>query len=146
MGDYRKYLKLLAALFLLHGLLPGVASSVTHRLQIKVLSAKLFALDPETSVPKDCDLENFSAYCNNSRTSTEQIIMLVQDDQGTSFNISCTKDSRWSKCAALPIGEIFEATIDKHGIMVVFRNSKGKEKKQLYQLVAMDPTLPPSAP
>jgi len=65
--------------------------------------------------------------------------MLVQDRDGKSFTISCEVDSRWSKCVLLPVGETFAAREEKRGITVLYHDSKGKERKQLYQMVADAP-------
>jgi len=121
------------------------ASSSAYPLQIKVLSSEYHSLDSGTPVPRDCDLQNFSAYCNQSRNPTVQNIMQVQQSDGETFTITCVVDSRWSKCEALPVGETFDARKDKHGLTVLYRNAKGKEKKQLYQLMAAGVAPPANA-
>ncbi|MGB8580140.1 MAG: PEGA domain-containing protein [Candidatus Sulfotelmatobacter sp.] len=130
----RSLIKLLPALFLLNVMFAEAAKQ--YPLHITVLSAEFHPLNSGTPVPKDCDLTNFSAYCNESKTPTVQNIMRVRDAEGESFSIVCTVDSRWSRCASLPVGETFEARKDKHGITVLLRNAKGKEKKELFQVVA----------
>ena len=148
----RSLIKWLPVLFLLNTMLAEGAKQ--YPLHITVLSAEFHPLNSGTPVPKDCDLTNFSAYCNESRNPTVQNIMRVRDSDGESFSIACTVDSRWSKCASLPVGETFEARKDKHGITVLYRNAKGKEKKELYQVLAVAamPTpdtavkAPPAAP
>ena len=118
------------------------ASSDAYPLQIKVLSSEYHSLDSGTPVPKDCDLQNFSAYCNESKNPTVQNVMQVQQSDGETFTITCVVDSRWSKCEALPVGETFEARKDKHGLTILYRNAKGKEKRQLYQLMAAGAVSP----
>jgi len=125
---------LLPVLFLVNAMFAD--ASKAYPLQITVISAEFHALDNGTPVPKDCDLTNFSAYCNESRNPTAQNIMLVREADGESFSITCTVDSRWSRCAALPVGETFEARKDKRGITILYRNGKGKERKQLFQVLA----------
>jgi len=71
--------------------------------------------------------------------------MLVQDSDGKSFSIACTVDSRWSKCEPLPVGQTFDARRDKRGITVLYRDAKGKERRQLYQVVAAVPATQPDA-
>jgi hypothetical protein len=134
MSARRKLPGLLSALFLLNATFAESASQA-YPVRIKVISAETRALNAEAQVPKDCDLQNFSAYCNESRSPSAQNIMLVQDSEGKSFRIACTIDSRWSKCSPLPVGETFEARNEKHGFTVLYRNAKGKEAKQLYQVV-----------
>ena len=129
--------------YLFYATLLGATSSA-YPIQLKVLSAEYHALDSGTPVPKDCDLQNFSAYCNESRNPTVQNVMVVEDNNGKSFTIACTVDSRFSKCAELPVGETFEARQDKHGITVVYRDAKGKEKKELYQVLAAAPAPQPA--
>ncbi len=133
----RTFIRLLPVFFLVNIMFAG--PSEAYPLQIKVLSAEFHALDSGTPVPKDCDLQNFSAYCNDSKKPSVQNVMLVQDSDGKSFSIACIVDSRWSRCASLTVGETFDARKDKHGITVLYRDAKGKERKQLYQLLAAAP-------
>ncbi len=123
---------------LLPVLMLGTMFAATSKIniQITVLKTESYSLDSGTPVPKDCDLQNYSAYCNESKNPTVQNVMKVRDDEGKSYSIACTLDSRWSNCAALPTGNTFEARREKHGITVFYLDAKGKEKKQLYQLVA----------
>jgi hypothetical protein len=132
----RLLLVLLLDVFLLDAMFAHAASEA-YPLRIKVLTSETHAVNGGTEVPKDCDLQNFSAYCNESRNPTSQSIMLVQDEQGKSYRITCTTDSRWSKCAPLPVGEMFEARKEKKGMTILYRNSKGKEIKQQFQLAAV---------
>jgi len=136
---------LLPLLWLLNPIL--VNASQAYPLQIKVLSAEHRALDTSTPVPKDCDLQNYSAYCNESKNPSVENVMVVQDAEGKSFTITCTVDSRFSKCAALPVGETFDARMDKHGLTVLYRNDKGKEAKSVYQIAenGAGPALPVAA-
>jgi len=62
--------------------------------------------------------------------------LLVQEGNNPPFRISCTIASRYSRCAPLPKGESFDARREKHGITVFYVDDKGKERKQLYTLVA----------
>lgn len=143
-NDRIRLAALLLALFLLNAAFAFAVSSA-YPMQIKVLSAEFHALETGTPVPKDCDLQNFSAYCNESRNPTVQNVMVVQDSSGKSFTIECTVDSRWSKCAPLRVGETFDARKEKRGIIVLYRDPKGKEKKQFYELLASAPVPPASA-
>jgi len=141
MGVWRNLPGLVLGLLLLNAMFANSTfaddvASQAYPLRIKVLSAETHALNEGTPVPKDCDLVNFSAYCNESRNPTAQSIMLVQDAKGKSYRITCTTDSRWSKCEPLPVGETFEARKEKHGFTILYRDAKGKERKQFYQLIA----------
>jgi len=75
---------------------------------------------------------DFSAYCHHSRSAIVRHTMVVQDSAGKSFSISCTVDSIWSKCTALPPGVTFSAQSAKHGIAVWYPTAKGRQVKQLY--------------
>lgn len=140
MGAHQKFLRQMAVLFL-NALFAVAALSATHPIQIKVIRSDVHTLNSQTPVPKDCDLQNFSAYCNSSTSATEQVVMLVLEDDGKYYNISCYNDSRWSNCSPLPEGETFEARVEKNGLMVIFRTPKGKQRKQLFQVVG--PVPPP---
>jgi hypothetical protein len=118
------------------------ASKSEYPLTIKVLSAHTESIPIDTDandVPKDCNVMDYSAYCHYSRTAIVRHTMLVEDRDGKSFTITCAVDSRWSKCALLPVGRTFEAREEKRGITVLYQDSKGKERKQLYQSVAAAP-------
>jgi hypothetical protein len=140
MGAWRNLPGLVSALLLLNVMFANAlfADDVAahSQLRLTVLSADSHALNSGTPVPKDCDLQNFSAYCNESKNPTEHDVLLVRDADGRSYTIACTVDSHWSKCGSLAVGETYEARKDKHGITVFYRDAKGKERKQLYQLVA----------
>jgi hypothetical protein len=91
-------------------------------------------------------MENFSAYCNESKNPSGQNIITLQGADGTSFTVMCTIDSRWSKCSALPVGETFQARREKHGITILTRDSKGKDSKQFYQLLSAVPSFKSTPP
>jgi hypothetical protein len=119
-----------------------VAASKSHPLTIEVLSAHMESVpieDDNNGAPKDCSIPDYSAYCHYTRIALVRNTMLVQDSNGKSFTIACAVELRWSKCALLPVGEKFEARKEKGGIAVLYPDSKGKERKQLYQLVASVP-------
>jgi hypothetical protein len=61
--------------------------------------------------------------------------LLVQEDNEPPFRISCTIESRYSRCIPLPKGESFDARKEKHGMTVYYVDEKGKERRQLYALV-----------
>jgi hypothetical protein len=138
-------LRLLPTLILLNAMLVATAfaaerASQAHLLQIKVLSAVYHALNEQTQVPKDCDFQNYSSYCIKSRSPSGQN-MLVQDADGGSFTIACTADSRWPKCASLPVGETFDVRKEEHGITTLYRNARGKDQSRYYQLAAAGEVL-----
>jgi|HubBroStandDraft_5_1064220.scaffolds.fasta_scaffold02088_3 hypothetical protein len=149
MGARSSLLGILSGLLLFSTFLASArfahAATEAYPLRIKIISAETRSLNTETPVPIDCDMTNFSAYCNNSKNPTSQSIMVVQDEQGKGYRISCTIDSRKSKCAPLTVGNTFEARKDKHGITILYRNNKGKETKESYQLIASVSLPPPSA-
>jgi hypothetical protein len=128
-------LRILPALFLLNPVFASDASPA-FPLRLKVISSRFQGLNGGTPVPKDCDLQNFSAYCNESKDPTGQNILLLQDASGTSYTVICTVDSRWSKCSALPVGETFQARKEKRGLTILYQDSNGKDKKQFYQLIS----------
>jgi PEGA domain len=147
----RRRLGFVSAFFLLGAFLGSVrfacAGTEDYPLRLKVLSSETYPLKTGTPVPTNCDLQNFDAYCNESRNPTSQSILVVEDDQGKSYRVECTMDSRWSKCTPLTIGETFEARKDKRGITIVYHNAKGKSEKQLYKVVAsLAAQEPPAAP
>ncbi len=114
--------------------------------RIKVLDSETRSVSlGGNDVPKNCDQVNFDAYCNNSKSALLTNTLLVQEDTGPPFRISCSIDSRFSRCTPLPKGETFEARRAKHGLVVYFVDDKGKARSQLYTLVATDGKTGPPA-
>jgi hypothetical protein len=134
MGSGYRTLRSLLVVFLLVGVSAFNLASQYSPTRIKVLSADFHSLADANPVPKNCDLTNFDAYCNESKNSTGENVMRVQDSDGKSFVITCTVDSRWSKCAPLQVGESYEARRGKNGITVWIQNPNGKESTRQYRL------------
>ena len=134
MGSGYKTLRLLTAVLLFGTIFAVRLASQYSPTRIKVLSADFHSLGNANPVPKNCDLTNFDAYCNESRNPTGENIMRVQDSDGKSFTITCSVDSRWSKCAPLQVGESYEAKRGKHGLTVWIQNPNGKESTRQYRL------------
>ena len=115
------------------------ASAVSRTaLTVEVMSANTETIplsSDNNGAPKDCNLMDFSAYCHHSRNAIVHHTMVVQDNSGKSYTISCTVDTIWSKCIALPVGVKFDAQWTKHGIAISYPNAKGKEVKQAYKVV-----------
>ena len=87
MGAWRNLPGLVLGLLLLNAMFANAmfaddVASQGYPLRIKVLSAETHALNEGTPVPKNCDLANFDAYCNESKNPTAHSIMLVQDAKG----------------------------------------------------------------
>src|SRR5208282_1868981 len=61
--------------------------------------------------------------------------LLVQEGDNPPFRITCTIESRYSRCTPLTKGATFEARREKKGITVYFVDDKGKARSQLYKLV-----------
>lgn len=107
-------------------------------------NARITVLDSETrsvildnsGVPKNCDAVNFDAYCHNSQTVRVTNTLLVQEGNQAPFRVSCTADTVWSQCRALPRGQTFEAKREKHGLVVYFLDDRGRLRKQLYSLTS----------
>src|SRR3984885_2310566 len=134
MGTGYRTLRSLLVVFLLVGVSAFNLASQYSPNRIKVLSADFHSLADANPVPKNCDLTNFDAYCNESKNATGENIMRVQDSDGKSFVITCTVDSRWSKCAPLQVGETYEARRGKNGITVWIQNPNGKDSTRQYRL------------
>jgi len=126
-------------------LLSMAANAVTRNdtIRIKVLSseARASSLD-DSGVPKNCDMLNYDAYCNSSRATQVTYTLLAQEGNGAPFRMSCTVDSKLSRCASLPTGESFDAKREKHGIVVFYEDDRGKPRKQLYELLEPSAHIP----
>jgi len=114
-------------------------AAVTNNIRITVLDSETRASTPDNNgVPQNCDQLTFDAYCRSTTTVPLVSTLLVQEGNEPPFRIRCTITSRYSRCAPLPKGESFDAKREKHGITVFYVDDKGKERKQLYTLVASD--------
>jgi hypothetical protein len=119
-------------------LVAGFANAASEKdtVRITVLDSITRASAPDNNgVPQNCEQLTFDAYCRSTSNVTMVSTLLVQEDNEPPFRISCTIESRYSRCMPLPMGESFDARREKHGLVVYFVDEKGKERKQLYTLV-----------
>jgi len=133
--------------FLLLAMLANAVSK-NNTIRITVLDSETHSVTLDSSdVPKNCDQVNYDAYCHNSKTAEVTNILLVQEGNSPPFHITCTNDSKWSRCLPLPKGESFDARREKRGILVYYVDDKGKVRGQLYTYVAGEakPTTPEPA-
>src|SRR5271155_1344623 len=122
-------------------------AAVKNNIRIKILDSETRSVVIDDSgVPKNCDQVNFDAYCHNSRNMAVTNTLLVQEGDNPPFRITCTIDTKFSRCMPLPKGESFDARREKRGLTVYFVDDKGKERRQLYTLVASDKKLTQAVP
>jgi PEGA domain len=117
------------------------ANATVHNntVHIKVLDSETHTVSvPGGDVPKNCDQVNFDAYCNNGKANIVTNTLLVQEDNDPPYRVTCTIESRFSRCIPLPRGETFEAKKGKRGVTVYYIDDKGKARSQLYTLADMD--------
>lgn len=109
-------------------------------IRITVLDAETHSVALDTSgVPKNCDGVSFDAYCFNSKTSEITNTLVVQEGHQPPFEVACSVDTKWSRCAPLLKGESFEARKEKHGLIVYYVDDVGKLRKQFYAYVGAGP-------
>ena len=105
-------------------------------IQIKVLDSETRSAGTgDNGVPKNCDGVNYDAYCLSSKTAEVINTLLVQEGNSPAFRVSCTIDSKWSRCIPLARGESFDAREEKRGILIYYVDDVGKMRKQLYTYV-----------
>jgi len=127
----------LQALFVLLVVVFAHAVKNNNTVRITVLDSETHSIGlADSGVPKNCDQVNYDAYCNSSKTALVTNTLLVQLDDGQAFHVSCTNDSKWSRCMPLPKGESFDAKKEKRGLLVYLEDDKGKLRSQLYTYVA----------
>jgi len=117
--------------------LANAASNNTVRIKVLDSETRSVTLD-DSGVPKNCDILNYDAYCHSSKTEQVTNTLLVQEENGTSYLVTCSVDSKWSKCVPLLKGESFDARKSKHGITVYYQDDDGKARRQFYSLVVPD--------
>ena len=121
---------LLAAMF-------ANAASQKDTVRITVLDSvtRASTSDSNNGVPLNCEQLTYDAYCRSTTNPPMISTLLVQEGNEPPFRISCTIESRYSRCIPLPKGESFDARREKRGLTVYYVDDKGKERKQLYTLV-----------
>ncbi len=123
------------------------ASSLKNRMRITVLDSVTRASTPDNNgVPRNCDQLTFDAYCRSTTNVPLVSTLLVQEDNEPPFRISCTIESKYSRCIPLPKGATFDARREKSGVLVYYVDDKGKVRSQLYTLVAGNISPTASAP
>lgn len=109
------------------------AASRNNMMRITILESATQALPlSDNGVPRDCDQVTFDAYCRSTRNAPLLNTLLVQVGDEPPFRVSCTIESRFSRCAPLPRGESFDARREKKGITIYYVDDKGKERKEFY--------------
>lgn len=134
---------------LLAGLLVTLSAHAVRNaaVRIKVLDSETHSFSVnDNGVPKNCDLSNYDAYCHSSKTTEVINTLLVQVGDEPPFHISCTIDTKWSRCIPLAQGESFDARKQKRGLTVYYQDDKGKVRKQLYTYVGGEPKSIPAGP
>jgi hypothetical protein len=128
---------LLAGLLLVT-MFANAATRNTIRIAVLDSETRSSGVDDNNGVPLNCEQLTFDAYCRSSRTAPLVNTLLVQEGNNPPFRISCTAESKMSKCTPLPKGETFDARREKKGVVVYYLDDKGKVRSQLYTVVAGD--------
>ena len=131
--DQRRIVILQAGVLMV-SLFASAAVKNTTRITVLDSETRSFTTD-DNGVPKNCDPTTYDAYCHSSKTAEVINTLLVQEDNGPPFRITCTIESKWSRCIPLPKGESFEARREKRGVTVYYVDDEGKLRKQLYTYV-----------
>ena len=121
--------------FLLFAVLANAASKDTLRITVLDSATRALAAD-NNGVPLNCEQLTFDAYCRSTTNAPLLSTLLVQEDNGPTYRISCTVESKYSRCVPLAKGESYDAKRTKHGLEVYYEDDKGKTRKQAYTLVA----------
>jgi len=117
--------------------MPAHPATKPNTIRITVLDSETRSspLGENNGVPRNCDALNYDAYCHSSKTAQVINTMLVQVGDEATYRISCTIETKWSKCVPLEKGESFDARKEKRGITVYYVDDRGKLCKQLYTYV-----------
>jgi hypothetical protein len=141
----RRFAALQAGLLLATVVTSAASQKDTVRITVLDSVTRALTADNNNGVPQNCEQLTFDAYCRSTSNTPLVSTLLVQKDNETPFRISCTIESRYSRCIPLPKGESFEARKEKHGLEVYYVDDKGKERKQLYTLVDVNGKAGPPA-
>jgi hypothetical protein len=113
-------------------------------LTIKVIRSETSPVAVENPNTGACDQANYSAYCKFSATNFVQSRMVVEGADRV-FNIACTATDKYSNCVSLPVGDTFQAHLNKKGLLITYRGADGKTHTQLYNVLYAGATLKPTA-
>jgi len=142
----RRFAVLQAGLLLAAVVTSAASQKDTVRITVLDSVTRASTADNNNGVPQNCEQLTFDAYCRSTLKTPLVSTLLVEEDNEPPFRISCTIESRYSRCIPLPKGESFDAKREKHGLEVYYVDDKGKERKQLYTLVDMSGKAgPPTA-
>jgi hypothetical protein len=131
---------------LLATMFANAASEKNIRITVLDSVTRVSTADNNNGVPQNCEQLTFDAYCRSTTNVPLISTLLVQEGNEPPFHISCTIESRYSRCIPLAKGESYDARREKRGITVYFVDEKGKDRKQLYTLVdAAGKAGPPAA-
>ena len=91
------------------------AASQKDTIRITVLDSvtRASTADNNNGVPLNCEQLTFDAYCRSTTNAPMISTLLVQEGNEPPFRISCTIESRYSRCIPLPKGESFDARKEK---------------------------------
>jgi hypothetical protein len=131
----RRIAALQAGLLLAMVLASAASPKSTARITVLDSVTQATAPDNNNGVPQNCEQLTFDAYCRSSTNVPLISTLLVQEDKEPPFRITCTSESRYSRCVPLAKGESYDARREKNGITVYYVDDKGKSRKQLYALV-----------
>jgi hypothetical protein len=129
----RKIAALQMGLFLA-AVLANAAPKSTLRITVLDSATRALAAD-NNGVPLNCDQLTFDAYCRSTTNAPLLSTLLVKEDNGQTYHISCTVESKYSRCVPLAEGESYDAKRTKHGLEVYYEDDNGKTRRQLYSLV-----------
>ena len=120
---------------LLATLFANAASEKNIRITVLDSVTRASTADNNNGVPQNCEQLTYDAYCRSTTNVPMISTLLVQEGNEPPFRISCTIESRYSRCIPLAKGESYDARREKRGLTVYFVDEKGKDRKQLYTLV-----------
>ena len=120
--------------------IPPVANAAVHNpLRIKVLDSESRSVTVNGSdILKNCDFANYDAYCHSSKTEEVTNTLLVQEDDKPPYRVSCSIETKWSRCVPLVPGLSYDAKKEKHGLLVYYLDERGKLREQRYNYVEGD--------
>lgn len=133
-----KIAALLGGVLLVATLANATSRNNTVRITVLDSETRSSGTDDNNGVALDCEQLTFDAYCRSTRSAPLVNTLVVQEGDGAPYRISCTAESKYSKCTPLPRGENLEARKEKKGVTVYYVDEKGKLQSQLYKFVAGD--------
>ncbi len=117
------------------------SAASTPAFTVKVLSAQTRTVEARVPVPRNCDMQNYDAYCRGAVGNYVEHTLVLQEPGGGQVKVACLAyEEHDAECTGLALDRTFQAKTVKQGIEIRYLDPGGKPRKELYQVVNVQPS------